>query len=100
MIKYVWVAFIKSFNTYFGFTCYTLQITIFLQELLPLDSKDPNPYKYNSAVSFLHVWVRKEVNINILASDVNGTILRLPVPVESLVLIGWENYFQNEERVN
>ena len=65
---------------------------------LPLDSKDPNPYKYNSAVSFLHVWVRKEVNINILASDVNGTILRLPVPVESLVLIGWENYFQNEER--
>ena len=66
---------------------------------LPLDSKDPNPYTYNSAVSFLHVWVRKEVNINILASDVNGTILRLPVPVESLVLIGWENYCQNEERV-
>jgi hypothetical protein len=50
-------------------------------------------------VSFLHVWVRKEVNINILASDVNGTILRLPVPVEILVLIGWENYFQNEERL-
>ena len=67
---------------------------------LPLDSKDPNPYKYHSVVSFLHVWVRKEVNINILALDVNGTILRLPVPVESLVLIGWENYFQNEERVN
>ena len=43
--------------------------------------------------------IRKEVNINILASDVNGTILRLPVPVESLVLIGWKNYFQNEERV-
>ena len=42
--------------------------------------------------------IRKEVNINILASDVNGTILRLPVPVESLVLIGWENYCQNEER--
>ena len=49
---------------------------------LPLDSKDPNPYKYNSVVSFLHVWVRKEVNINILAPDVNRTILRLPVPVE------------------
>lgn len=66
---------------------------------LPLHSKDPNPYKYNSAVSFLHVWVRKEVNINILAPDVNGTILRLPVPVESVVLIGWENYFQNGESV-
>ena len=71
---------------------------LFYVQELPLDSKDPNPYKYNSVVSFLHVWVRKEVNINILASDVNGTILRLPVPVESLVLIGWENYFQNEER--